>query len=202
MEVFDLWQLFAENFRQNSLIELVAVFFGLLSVFYSMKVNILVFPTGIISVLIYVYITWTVGLYADMFINWVYFVMSVYGWYNWLRPSAGKPQLPVTYSSVRINQIALLTTVVSFIIMQYILRRFTDSTVPYIDAFTTAVFITGMWLMALKKVENWIYWIVGNVVSVPLYFHKQLVFTSFQFFVFLILAVIGFMRWRKEALHA
>ncbi len=202
MEVFDIWQTFAHNVLQSSILELVAVLFGLLSVYYSMKINILVFPTGIISVLIYVYITWTVGLYADMFINWIYFVMSVYGWYKWLRPSAGKPQLPVTRSSNRLRLTALITTAASFFIMQSVLRSFTDSTVPTIDAFTTAVFITGMWLMALKKVENWIYWIVGDVVSVPLYFHKELIFTSLQFSIFLILAIMGLLRWRKEALHA
>lgn len=202
MEAFDLWQLFAHNIAQSSIPELIAVFFGLLSVYYSMKVNILVFPTGIISVLIYVAITFQVGLYADMFINAVYFVMSVYGWYKWLRPSAGHKQLPVTFSSRKLNLIALATTVFSFAVMQYVLRHHTDSTVPYVDAFTTAIFITGMWLMALKKVENWIYWIIGDIVSVPLYFHKELIFTSFQFFVFLILAVMGLMRWRKEAVYA
>ncbi|MBK9291175.1 MAG: nicotinamide mononucleotide transporter [Bacteroidetes bacterium] len=198
----EFWQLFADNIIQSSTLELVAVVFGLLSVFYSMKVNILVFPTGIISVLIYVYITYKVGLYADMFINWVYFVMSVYGWYKWLQPSEGRPQLPVSWASRKLNLIALVSTAFSFVVMQYVLRRYTDSTVPYMDAFTTAIFITGMWLMALKKVENWIYWIVGDVVSVPLYFHKELVFTSFQFFVFLILAVLGLIRWRKEAVYA
>lgn len=202
MEAFDLWQLFAHNIAQSSIPELIAVFFGLLSVYYSMKVNILVFPTGIVSVLIYVAITFQVGLYADMFINVVYFVMSVYGWYKWLRPSAGHKQLPVTFSSRKLNFIALATTAFSFAVMQYVLRHHTDSTVPYVDAFTTAIFITGMWLMALKKVENWIYWIIGDIVSVPLYFHKELIFTSFQFFVFLILAVMGLMRWRKEAVYA
>ncbi|HMM10696.1 MAG TPA: nicotinamide riboside transporter PnuC [Bacteroidales bacterium] len=202
MEAFEFWQVLTQNLLHTSLPELIAVIFGLLSVYYSMKVNILVYPTGIISVLIYVVITWQVGLYADMFINLVYFVMSIYGWYKWLRPSAGSVRLPVSFSSHAVHLTAIITTVISFALMQYILRHFTDSTVPYIDAFTTSVFITGMWLMALKKVENWYYWIIGDVVSVPLYFHKELIFTSFQFFIFLVLAVLGLIRWRKEAVHA
>ncbi len=202
MAASDLWQLLAQNVAQTSILEFIAVFFGLLSVYYSIRVNILVFPTGIISVLIYVYITFQVGLYADMFINVVYFVMSVYGWYKWLRPTEAHKQLPVTFSSQKLHLVALATTLLSFSILQYVLRHHTDSTVPFIDAFTTAIFITGMWLMAIKKVENWIYWIIGDFVSVPLYYHKELVFTSFQFFVFLILAVIGLLRWRKEAVHA
>lgn len=202
MEAVDLWSPLVHNLRHTSIAELIAVFFGLLSVFYSTRVNILVFPTGIISVLIYVGITWQVGLYADMFINIVYFVVSVYGWYKWLKPAQGQSQLPVSFSSPMLNITAMLTTGISFILLQYVLRRYTDSNVPFVDAFTTAIFITGMWLMALKKVENWIYWIIGDIVSVPLYFHKELIFTSFQFLVFLILAIMGLLRWRKEAQYA
>jgi len=86
-----------------------------------------------------------------------------------------------------------------FFVLSYVLTNYTDSNVPYIDSFTTAVFIVGMWLMAIKKVENWLYWIVGDVVSVPLYFYKGLVFTSFQYLVFLIIAVLGYLAWRQNA---
>lgn len=195
-EFFDL---FMQNVYQSTFIEIVAVVFGLLSVWYSMKVNILVYPTGIVSVIIYVYICFFAGLYADMGINFVYFVMSLYGWYNWTKPRADKPKLPVSFSNKREHVIAVLATITSFIIICFVLKKYTDSTVPYIDAFTTSVFIVGMWLMAVKKVENWVYWIIGDIVSVPLYFYKGLVFTSFQYLVFLILAVMGYIAWRKEA---
>jgi len=201
MAATDFFDLLLQNIYQTTLIEVVAVVFGLLSVWYSMKVNILVYPTGIVSVLIYVYICYIAGLYADMGINAVYFVMSVYGWYNWTRPHNDKSILSVTYATKKQNFIALSSTIASFFLIRYILVAYTDSNVPEIDAFTTAVFLIGMWLMAIKKVENWIYWIIGDIVSIPLYFYKGLVFTSFQYSVFLILAIIGYIAWRKEAVR-
>ncbi|MBS4062067.1 MAG: nicotinamide riboside transporter PnuC, partial [Bacteroidetes bacterium] len=125
-----------------------------------------------------------------------------YGWYNWTRPRTDKLRLPVTFSSKQHHLIAIGGTIVSFVIIRAVLIAYTDSNVPNIDAFTTSVFIVGMWLMAVKKVENWIYWIIGDIVSVPLYFYKGLVFTSFQYFIFLILAIIGYIAWRKEAQRA
>lgn len=201
MEAVSFFDLFWHNLQHTTLLELIAVLFGLLSVWYSKKVNILVFPTGIISVLIYIYITFFAKLYADMFINFVYFVMSVYGWYHWTHPQEGKQERPVSFASRIQNFSGVLVTIVLFVAMRFILMNYTDSNVPTIDALTTAIFMVGMWLMAIKKVENWIYWIVGDVISVPLYFYKGLVFTSFQFFVFLIIAVAGYSAWRKEAQH-
>ena len=202
MAVNEFFALLLQNIAQSSFIEIIAVIFGLLSVWYSTKVNILVYPTGIVSVLIYVYICLMAGLYADMFINGVYFGMSVYGWYNWAHRRENEKVIPVLFAGAKQNIIAIAVTLVSFFFIQHILKTYTDSTVPTIDAFTTAVFIVGMWLMATKKVENWIYWIIGDIVSIPLYFYKGLVFTSFQYLVFLILAIIGFISWRKEALRA
>ncbi|MDP3445297.1 MAG: nicotinamide riboside transporter PnuC [Ignavibacteria bacterium] len=199
MAAADFFNLFLQNVAQTTLIEIIAVVFGLLSVWYSMKVNILVYPTGIVSVLIYVYICFFAGLYADMGINFVYFVMSIYGWYNWSRSGIDKPKLAVSFSTTKELTIGIVATMIAFIALSYVLFNFTDSTVPFIDSFTTAVFIVGMWLMAVKKVENWIYWIIGDIVSVPLYFYKGLVFTSFQYLVFLIIAVVGYYAWRKEA---
>ncbi len=202
MGIAELWDIFLQNIYQTTWLEVVAVIFGLLSVWYSTKVNILVYPTGIINVLIYVYICFIVGLYADMAINVVYFSMSVYGWYNWLRPTAEEKELPVSFNTKKQQLIGIAAAAVSFVIISQVLVKYTDSTVPYIDAFTTAIFIVGMYFMAIKKVENWVYWIIGNVVSIPLYFYKGLAFTSFQYLVFLILAVKGLISWRKEALNA
>ncbi|HOI33275.1 MAG TPA: nicotinamide riboside transporter PnuC, partial [Bacteroidales bacterium] len=170
MEAVSFFELFLENLYQTTWFEAVAVIFGLLSVWYSKKVNILVFPTGIVSVVIYMYITFFAGLYADTFINLVYFVMSVYGWYHWTHPQAGKSERPVRFASRTQNLMGLLATLLSFVLMRFVLINYTDSNVPTIDALTTAIFITGMWLMAVKKVENWIYWMVGDLISVPLYY--------------------------------
>jgi nicotinamide mononucleotide transporter len=192
---------FLANLLHTTWPEFIAVIFGLLSVWYSKKVNILVFPTGIVSVLIYVYICYMAGIYADMGINILYFIMSVYGWYRWTHPRKDKQLPKVAFSSRREHFTALLITVVSFFGLVYVLGKYTDSTVVYLDSFTTSVFITGMWLMAIKKVENWMYWIIGDLVSVPLYFHKGLAFTGVQFFIFLIIAVAGYLAWRNIALN-
>jgi nicotinamide mononucleotide transporter len=198
MEMNSFFDLFLQNLYQTTLLEIIAVFFGLLSVWYSRKVNILVYPTGIVSVLIYVYICFHAGLYADMGINWVYFVMSIYGWYNWTRKKKDETAVKIAWLSTKGHITSVFIVIISFVIISFILVNYTDSTVPYVDAFTTAVFIVGMWLMAIKKVENWIYWIIGDIICMPMFFYKGLVFTSFQYFVFLILAVMGYYSWRNE----
>lgn len=164
-----------------------------------MKENILVYPTGIISTLIYVWICLQVGLYADMGINAYYFAMSIYGWYIWSRPTAQGNPLPVTWLSMQGIISSLLLFLASYVILAFILLRFTDSDVPYIDSFTTASAFVGMYLMAKKKVENWIAWIITDLVSVPLYFYKGLILTSFQFLFFTVLAVFGLLAWIKSA---
>lgn len=186
-----------ENVQQTRPEEYVAVLFGLLSVWYARKANILVYPTGIISVVIYVYICLGAKLYADMGINVVYFIMSVYGWYNWTRKDAKENVIHITADSRKDIIISIASIVVGFIILSWVLSAYTDSDVPIIDAFTTSVFIVGMWLMARKKLGNWVAWIVGDIISVPLYAYKGLVLTSFQFLVFLILAIMGYIEWRR-----
>ncbi|HSI76051.1 MAG TPA: nicotinamide riboside transporter PnuC [Lunatimonas sp.] len=185
--------------QEMTWIEAVAVFFGLASVFYSMKENILVFPTGIVSTLIYVWICLQVKLYADMGINAYYFIMSIYGWYIWSRPKAGEVKVPVTWLDGKEIIASLGLFLGSYAVLYFVLATFTDSDVPYWDSFTTSSAFVGMWLMAKKKVENWIAWIVTDLVSVPLYLYKGLLLTSFQFLVFTILAVLGLMAWIKSA---
>lgn len=197
-----------ETLRNNILdttwLEFIAVVFGLMSVWFARQEKILVYPTGIVSVLIYVYICFGIKLYADAGINLFYFVMSVYGWYKWAKKKA-QPKIKITTCNRKDRLIAIGMFVLSLIIIIILLKIFKQddaeywsTKVPYIDTFTTAIFIVGMWLMALKKIENWILWIIGDVISVPLYAYKGLGFTSFQFFVFLILAVMGYISWRKK----
>ena len=206
MNFNDYLQLLYQNILDSTRMEIIAASFGLLSVWYAKKANILVYPTGIISVVLYVYICQKAQLYADMGINAYYFIFSVYGWIMWSRKDENKEELPVTYSNRKIWVISVGIFVISIAIIQVLLRIFKAddaaywaSFVPYTDTFTTAVAIIGMWLMARKKVENWLFWIATDVVSVPLYLYKALVFTSLQYFVFLILAVLGYIEWRKLA---
>ena len=187
-----------ENILASGWLEAVAVITGLMSVWFAKKENILVYPTGIISVLIYVYLCLSVKLYADMSINAFYFVMSIYGWVKWSRKTGNKPTRPITWASKQEWIISVVGVIVFFIVLVYILKNYTDSNVPIWDALTTAIFIIGMWLMALKKIENWLFWILGDLISIPLFASKGLVLTSIQFTIFLVLAVAGYVEWRKK----
>ena len=198
MEGIGIWEGLREGIQHLTLLEATAVFFGLLSVWYSRLENILVFPTGIISVLIYVYICFGAKLYADVGINAYYFIMSIYGWHLWSRKDSNNNFLPITTNSTKEWIISIATLIGSFILIAYSLINFTNSDVPYWAALTTSMAFVAMLLMAKKKIENWIAWIFTNLLSIPLYFYKGLMLTSFQFLIFLILAIMGFTRWRRE----
>jgi len=196
-----IFDILYQNLVDSSILEAIAVVFGILSVWFAKKENILVFPTGIISVVIYIYICFFAKLYADMGINFVYFIMSIYGWYMWSRKDADKYVLPISSCNAKDHIISSVMLVGFFVGLSYFLTMYTDSNVPIIDSLTTSIFIVGMWLMARKKIENWIYWIIGDIISIPLYFYKDLALTSIQFTVFLVLAILGYLEWRKKLKH-
>ena len=198
MDFQHFFDILYQNILDTSIFEIIAVIFGIASVWYSKKVNILVFPTGIVSVLIYLFICFGAKLYADMLINFVYFVMSIYGWYNWSRKGENKKVIPISFCTKKQHWINIIMFVFFFFTMSYLLKNYTDSDVPYWDSLTTAFFIVAMWLMAFKKIENWILWIIGNIISIPLYFYKGLVFTSLQFTIFLVLAILGYIEWKQK----
>jgi nicotinamide mononucleotide transporter len=183
---------------QTSPVELIAVCFGLLSVWSMKKESILAFPFGIINVLIYAYICFISKLYAYAGINIFYFVMSVYGWYNWLRTGSEEEKIKITESSGKENIWNSFAILVFFVILWIGLKRYTDSVVPVWDAITTAIYILGMWLLARKKIENWILWIAGDFISIFLFAYEKLYFSSFQFLVFTIIAVLGYMEWKTK----
>ena len=193
-----MMQVFYQNLLDSTWVEIVAVIFGLLSVWYAKKEKILVYPTGIINVLIYIYICYGAGLYADMGINAFYFVMSVYGWYNWSRKIDPSHHVPISKATRLQLVISFAACFVFFLLLWYVLARYTNSMVPVWDSFTTSIFIVSMWLMALKKIENWLGWIIGDVLVLPLFAYKGLIFTSFQYAVFLALAISGYLEWRKK----
>jgi len=190
---------FASGLQNMTWLEAIAVFFGIASVFYSMREHIWVYPTGIVSTLIYVWICFEFKLYADMGINAYYFAMSIYGWFIWTHPKKNQEILPVTWLDSRGWLYSAGLFAISYPSLVFVLGNFTDSDVPYLDSFTTASAFVGMWLMAKKKVENWIFWIITDLVSVPLYFYKGLLLTSFQFLFFTVLATMGLFAWIKSA---
>lgn len=178
------------------LLELIAVSFIII---FAKNENILVFPTGIISTILYIIICYKFILYGDMLINIYYTLMSLYGWYVWSFKVSGENVVITTSKKddvVKSIFIFLSTIVIISCIYVYFdrMRNMTD----YLDTFTTAIFFTAMWLMANKKIEHWIFWIIGNLISIPLYFVKGLGFSSIQFTIFLILAIIGYMEWKKN----
>ncbi len=181
-------------------LEIIGVFFGFLSVWYSKQENILVYPTGIVSTAIFVYILWVYGLLGDMLINAYYFSISIYGWYYWTRKDANNKEIPVTTmtSKEHIWSAVIFVLTMLFVFIVYKVSGKFDSVTAYTDIFTTAIFFVGMWLMAKKKLENWIFWIIGNIISVPLYFYKGLMLTSIQYLLFTIIAIYGYKAWKNS----
>ncbi len=183
----------------NIVLEICAVVFGIASVIYAKKESILVYPTGIISTMIYVYICYQFTLYGDLIINVYYTFMSVFGWYMWSRMIENK-QLHIsrTTKQDKLKAFGIFASTALFVVLVYRYFDRFDRMTDYFDTFTTGIFFAAMWLMANKKLAHWSLWIVGNIISVPLYFIKGLGFSGIQFTVFLILAYQGYFTWKKS----
>ena len=180
--------------------EITAVLFGFASVWFSKENNILVFPTGLISTSIFVYLLFKGQLLGDMMINGYYFIMSLYGWYIWTRKVDSKNVTPISRITKK-EQIIGVVIFASTLVLVYEVYQYFDmwtNWVAYVDTLTTALFFVGMWLMAKRKIENWYFWIIADIISVPLYLYKGLTFTSIQYFGFTILAIFGFLAWKKN----
>lgn len=195
-------------------LEIIGVIFGFLSVWYARKGNIWVYPTGIISTMLFVYLLWHYVLWGDMLINVYYTVMSIYGWVLWAR-NAQDNIITISRTTPADWKTATLLGAFSFlfVIGVYYLKPFIKNDfsmqgvtlgfhnflpTEYVDVFTTAIFLVGMWLMAKRKIENWLFWIVGDLISIPLYYIKGMVFTSFQYLLFTIIAIMGYLEWRRK----
>ncbi|HMB64711.1 MAG TPA: nicotinamide riboside transporter PnuC [Eudoraea sp.] len=199
--IFDfLFGQYADYATGHVVLEIVAVLFGLLSVWYSKQNNIWVYPTGMISTSIFVYLLFVWGLLGDMLINGYYFAMSVYGWYVWTRKVDEEHYTPITTTTTKERRISIYIFLATLIFVFAVYEAFDKWTswTAYVDTLTTAVFFVGMWLMARRKIENWIYWIIGDVISVPLYFYKGFTFTSLQYLIFTVIAFFGYFAWKKH----
>lgn len=183
-----------DGILKTSELEFIAVFFGIVSVYYSKKANILVFPTGLINTILFIYLCYTWNLFAEASLNLYYTIMSLYGWYNWRLQQNGEETL-ISTSSLKQHIIWVLFFGFCWTILYFILSSFTKSSVPIADSFASATAYTAMLLMAKKKLEHWCWWIVTNVASIPLYYSKGAVFTSVQYVIFLILSIWGLMAW-------
>lgn len=199
--IFDfLFGQYAEYETYHTVLEIIGVVFGLLSVWFSKQNNILVYPTGMISTAIFVYLLFQWGLLGDMLINGYYFIMSIYGWYVWTRKIDADHFTPITIVSSKEKQISVVIFIATLVFVYVVYSAFDKWTnwTAYVDTLTTAIFFVGMWLMAKRKIENWIFWIIGDVISVPLYFYKGLTFTSLQYLIFTVIAIFGYFAWKKH----
>lgn len=180
-------------------IEALAVIFGLLCVGLTVKQNILCWPTGLIQVLLYIYIFYITKLYSDMLLHFVYVILQLYGWHHWLYGGKDKNELSVTrlHSSVLIMWMLIGFSVTA--IWGYIMARHTDAAVPYADSFTTVMSLIAQWLMTRKKLESWYFWVLVDIVAIGVYWYKELYLTTGLYAIFLVLAVSGYYCWKATA---
>jgi len=202
-----IYSQFITGLQQTGGLEFTAVISGIVSVWFSQKANIWVYPTGIISTVIYFYISLKGHLLGEASVNIFYTIMSIYGWILWAKKDEkNKTVLLIKYSTTkgRISHLlffAVLYAIIYFA-LSYLKKVFAPGAIPAADAFASASAYTGMLLMARKKVESWYWWIITNIASIPLYFIKGYVFTSFQFLVLLVMAFVGLVSWHKKAKYA
>lgn len=196
MSVHDWWQLLYKQVLETGLLQWAAVILGVAEVLFARINNIWLYPTGIVSTLISIYILLGAGLYADSLLNGYYVVMSVYGWYYWVKKQ-NLPPVKISYCTRRDWAITLAITFGGFALLALLLKYFTPSTVPVWDAWVSATAWAGMWLLAKRKIENWLLLNLSNLFAVPLLFYKQLpLFAALTVFLFLI-AIQGWFEWKK-----
>lgn len=196
-------------------LEAVAAFFGLLSVYFSIRKNIWVYPTGIISTALFIYIYFAFGLLGDCMINVYYTIMSIYGWILWSKNSEDHIHVEVSRADKKEWLFAgiLFGLSLVFVVIVYYYKPFIDNGFSMkntdlglyhldwanrLDVFTTAIFLVGMWFMAKRKVENWLFWIIGDFICIPMMIYKGLGITSVQYLVFTVMAIIGWFEWNKN----
>lgn len=204
MDVTAIYHQFITGIQQTGPVEFIAVLAGIGSVWFSRKENILVYPVGLVNTVFYIYLSIKGNLLGEASVNLYYTIMSIYGWILWTRKDKQKHEtlLHISWSSRKewIQQLLFFGFfyISIFAALTWAKQAFAPEAIPWADAFASATAYTGMWLMARKKVESWIWWIATNFASIPLYFIKGYVFTSVQFMVLLVLAVAGLVEWKKR----
>jgi nicotinamide mononucleotide transporter len=190
---------YSEYTLTHTLLELFAVTMNIFSVIYAKRNSILVYPTGLIGTGIFVYILYNFSLLGDMIINFYFVLMSIYGWYYWAQKKEGEILHNVSRTSTKEYYIIVILGITSLLSIYFIYNFYDkwDSWTAYVDTITTAIFFVAMYLMARRKVESWIFWIIGDIITIPLYFYKGLTISSIQYLIFLILAILGYISWKK-----
>lgn len=200
----EIYQQFILDIQHTSFLEYIAVFFGIASVWYSRKENILVYPVGLINTIAYIYISIKGSLFGEASVNLYYTIMSIYGWILWAKKNQQSEHIVlITWSDRKewMQQLLFFAFfyITIFFALTYLKKDFAPGAIPWADAFASATAFTAMWLMARKKVESWYWWIATNIASIPLYFIKHYVFTSVYYFILLIMAFWGLYEWIQRA---
>ena len=199
-EIIDfLFQQYSDYSLTHTLLELFAVFMNILSVIYAKRNSVLLYPTGLIGTGIFVYLLFNFSLLGDMIINFYFVIMSIYGWYYWTKKKDGKFIHNVSRVSGNEYYFSILLAVISLISIYLVYDFFGkwNSWTAYVDSITTAIFFVAMWLMARRKIESWTFWFIGDIITIPLYFYKGLTISSIQYLIFSILAILGYISWKK-----
>ncbi|MDB5200443.1 MAG: nicotinamide mononucleotide transporter [Chitinophagaceae bacterium] len=204
MDLSEIYQQFIDGMKATTWLEYVAVLFGIASVWFSRKENILVYPVGLINTIIYIYLSFKGSLFGEAGVNLYYTIMSIYGWILWTKKDRQQHHVVIiTWSNKKewTQELFFFSAfyIAIFFSLSYLKKDFAPGAIPWADAFASATAFTGMWLMAKKKVESWYWWIATNIASTPLYFVKHYVFTSVYYFVLLIMAIWGLIEWKRRA---
>ena len=201
-EVYDFFVSSYSNYSKVDIVlEFLAFWFGIFSVVFAKKQNILVYPTGIICTIITMYLMYKVGLLGHILVNLLYTIISFFGWWNWSRRENN--DLVVKVSKFTSNDLTKSLLIFFFIVfVAYFAHDFFatnfEGQIKELDILTSGIFVTAMWLMANKKLENWILWIIGNVITIPLYLSSDKIILSIQYVIFTILAVQAYIEWKKS----
>lgn len=182
------------------MLEVVAFVFGIASVWYAKKENILVYPTGLVATVITVYLLYKAAYLGDMMMNFYYSIMSLYGWWNWSRKKNNKTLVPISRTTFKEKVIGVALVILTMLVTYAVYRYFGNEIKieNYLDIFTSGIFFTAMWYMANKKIENWTLWIFADLITVPLYAYRGLGILSLQYLIFTILAIQGYIAWKKS----
>lgn len=185
-----------------SWLEAVAVAFGIVSVYLSVRENIWSWPTAIVNVALYILVFFQARLYADMGLQVVYVALNAYGWYQWLYGGANRTELHVSRTSARLAAVLVLVGVACAALLGTLLARHTDAALPYVDSATTSTSLVAQWMMTRKKLENWLVWVAVDVVYIGMFVYKDLYLTSGLYAVFLVLSAMGYVQWRRSLASA
>jgi nicotinamide mononucleotide transporter len=198
----EIYQQFIQNIKDTRWPEWVSTITQVASVWYARKNNVWVYPTGIVGVLLAMYVYFFMvspPLYADATLNIYYFLMSVYGWYNWVKKKdADHYAYPISWCSKKELSIGMIFFLFSWIAIYFVLVALTNSNTPVLDSLVSSSAITAMWWMAKRKIENWIAWIFSNIVAIPLNFYKGLMLFTLMYILFLFMAWWGYIEWKKK----